>query len=115
MFEKIFKYHYSNKFAYALDALCIWIALEAILFLNGSVLIIRSQLDKPVFIVLALGCITLFRGYKMVLRFTTFIDIGKITSGLILTIALYALYVKADTRGHYNYLLLLFFIIFHLI
>ena len=109
MFERIFKYHYSNKFAYALDALCIWIALEAILFLNGSVLIIRSQLDKPVFIVLALGCITLFRGYKMVLRFTTFIDIGKITSGLILTIALYALYVKADTRGHYNYLLLLFY------
>ena len=109
MFERIFKYHYSNKFAYALDTICIWIALEAILFLNGSVLIIRSQLDKPVFIVLALGCITLFRGYKMVLRFTTFIDIGKITSGLILTIALYALYVKADTRGHYNYLLLLFY------
>ena len=109
MFERIFKYHYSNKFAYALDALCIWIALEAILFLNGSVLIIRSQLDKPVFIGLALGCITLFRGYKMVLRFTTFIDIGKITSGLILTIVLYALYIKADTRGHYNYLLLLFY------
>ena len=109
MFERIFKYHYSNKFAYALDTICIWIALEAILFLNGSVLIIRSQLDKPVFIVLALCCITLFRGYKMVLRFTTFIDIGKITSGLILTIALYALYVKADTRGHYNYLLLLFY------
>ena len=109
MFERIFKYHYSNKFAYALDAICIFIALEAILFLNGSVLIIRSQLDKPVFIVLALGCVTLFRGYKMVLRFTTFIDIGKITSGLILSIALYALYIKADTRGHYNYLLLLFY------
>ncbi len=109
MFERIFKYHYSNKFAYALDAICIWIALETILFLNGSTLIIRSQIDKPVFIALALGCITLFRGYKMVLRFTTFIDIGKITSGLILTIALYALYVKADTRGHYNYLLLLFY------
>ena len=109
MFERIFKYHYSNKFAYALDSIFIWIALEGIQFLNGSVFIIRSQLDKPVFMVLALGCITLFRGYKMVLRFTTFIDIGKITSGLILTIALYALYVKADTRGHYNYLLLLFY------
>ncbi|MGB1448877.1 MAG: polysaccharide biosynthesis protein [Flavobacteriaceae bacterium] len=109
MFERIFKYHYSNKFAYALDALCIWLALEALLFLNGSVLIIRSQLDKPVFIGLALACITLFRGYKMLLRFTTFIDIGKITSGLLLTVTLYALYIKADTRGHYNYLLLLFY------
>lgn len=109
MFEKIFKYHYSNKFAYALDALCLWLALEALLFLNGAVLIIRTPLDKPVFIALALVCITFFRGYKMVLRFTTFIDIGKIASGLILTLVLYALYVKANTRGHYNYLLLLFY------
>ena len=109
MFEKIFKYHYSNKFAYALDALCLWVALEALLFLNGAVLIIRTPLDKPVFIALALVCITFFRGYKMVLRFTTFIDIGKIASGLILTLILYALYVKANTRGHYNYLLLLFY------
>lgn len=109
MFEKIFKYHYSNKFAYALDALCLWVALEALLFLNGAVLIIRTPLDKPVFVALALLCITFFRGYKMVLRFTTFIDIGKIASGLILTLVLYALYVKANTRGHYNYLLLLFY------
>ena len=109
MFERIFRYHYSNKFAYALDALCIWIALEALQFLNGAALIIRTPLDKPVFIALALLCITFFRGYKMVLRFTTFIDIGKITSGLILTIFLYALYIQANTRGHYNYLLLLFY------
>ena len=109
MFERIFKYHYSNKFAYALDAICILLAIEAILFLNGSILIIGSQLDKLVFIGLALGCITVFRGYKMILRFTTFIDIGKITSGLILTTILYALYIKADTRAHYKYLLLLFY------
>ena len=38
MFERIFRYHYSNKFAYALDALCIWIALEALQFLNGAAL-----------------------------------------------------------------------------
>ena len=60
MFERIFKYHYSNKFAYVLDALCIWIALEALQFLNGAALIIRTPLDKPVFIALALLCITFF-------------------------------------------------------
>ena len=109
MFERIFKYHYSNRFAYVLDAACIFIALEAILFLNGSDLIIQSQLDKFIFIGLALSCVTLFRGYKMVLRFTTFIDIGKITSGLILTLILYSIYIKADSRVHYNYLLLLFY------
>ena len=45
----------------------------------------------------------------MLLRFTTFIDIGKIASGLLLALAIYATYIKADTRGHYNYLLLLFY------
>ena len=45
----------------------------------------------------------------MLLRFTTFIDIGKITMGLALTLMVYALYVKANTRAHYNYLLLLFY------
>ncbi len=109
MFEQIFKYHYSKKFAYVLDAVCIAIGLEFILFLNGSVLIIRSLSDKLLFIALALCCITLFRGYTMLLRFTTFIDIGKIASGLLLAMAIYATYIKADTRGHYNYLLLLFY------
>ena len=109
MFEQIFKYHYSKKFAYVLDAICIAIGLEFILFLNGSVLIIRSLSDKLLFIALALCCITLFRGYTMLLRFTTFIDIGKIASGLLLALAIYATYIKADTRGHYNYLLLLFY------
>ena len=109
MFEQIFKYHYSKKFAYVLDAICIAIGLEFILFLNGSVLIIRSLSDKLLFIALALSCITLFRGYTMLLRFTTFIDIGKIASGLLLALAIYATYIKADTRGHYNYLLLLFY------
>ena len=109
MFEQIFKYHYSKKFAYVLDAICIAIGLEFILFLNGSVLIIRSLSDKLLFIALALCCITLFRGYTMLLRFTTFIDIGKIALGLILSMAIYATYIKADTRGHYNYLLLLFY------
>ena len=45
----------------------------------------------------------------MLLRFTTFIDIGKITSGLLLTLFIYAIYIQANTRAHYNYLLLLFY------
>ena len=109
MFERIFKYHYSKKFAFALDAICLFVGLEFILFLNGSVLIIRSFSDKLIFVALALCCITLFRGYTMLLRFTTFIDIGKIASGLLLALAIYSIYIKADTRGHYNYLLLLFY------
>lgn len=109
MFERIFKYHYSKKYAYTIDAFAIWIALEMILYLNGSDLIIRSLVDKVLFITLSLASITLFRGYKMLLRFTTFIDIGKITSGLLLTLFIYAIYIQADSRAHYNYLLLLFY------
>ena len=109
MFEKIFKYHYSKKYAYVLDGICLFLAIEVLLYLNGSNIVIRSLTDKFVFIVLALGCLTLVRGYRMLLRFTTFIDIGKITMGLVLTLAIYAIYVKANTRAHYNYLLLLFY------
>jgi len=109
MFEKIFKYHYSKKYAYVLDGICLFLAIEMLLYLNGSNIVIRSLTDKIIFIVLALACLTLLRGYRMLLRFTTFIDIGKITMGLSLTLMVYALYVKANTRAHYNYLLLLFY------
>lgn len=109
MFEKIFKYHYSKKYAYVLDGICLFLAIEVLLYLNGSNLVIRSLTDKFVFIILALSCLTLVRGYRMLLRFTTFIDIGKITIGLMLTLVIYAIYVKANTRAHYNYLLLLFY------
>ena len=109
MFEKIFKYHYSKKYAYVLDGICLFLATEGLLYLNGSNIVIRSLTDKIIFIVLALACLTLLRGYRMLLRFTTFIDIGKITMGLTLTLMVYALYVKANTRAHYNYLLLLFY------
>ena len=109
MFEKIFKYHYSKKYAYVLDGICLFLAIEVLLYLNGSNIVIRSLTDKFVFIVLALVCLTLVRGYRMLLRFTTFIDIGKITMGLVLTLVIYAIHVKANTRAHYNYLLLLFY------
>lgn len=109
MFERIFKYHYSKKYAYAIDVIALLMAMELLLFLNGAGLIIRSPIDKAIFVALALGCITLFRGYRMLLRFTTFIDIGKITSGLLLALTIYAIFIQADTRAHYNYLLLLFY------
>ena len=109
MFDKIFKYHYSKKYAYVLDGICLFIAMEALLYLNGSNIVIRSITDMFVFIVLALGCLTLVTGYRMLLRFTTFIDIGKITMGLVLTLVIFAIYVKANTRAHYIYLLLLFY------
>ena len=109
MFERIFKYHYSKKYAYAIDVIALVLAIELLLYLNGAGLIIRSPLDKAIYVALALGCITFFRGYRMLLRFTTFIDIGKITSGLLLALTIYAIYIQADTRAHYNYLLLLFY------
>ena len=109
MFNRIFKYHYSKKYAYVLDGICLFLAIEVLLYLNGSNLVIRSLSDKIIFVALALTCLTLLRGYRMLLRFTTFIDIGKITMGLALTLAIYAFYVKANTRAHYNYLLLLFY------
>ena len=51
MFEKIFKYHYSKKYAYVLDGICLFLAIEVLLYLNGSNLVIRSLTDKIIFIV----------------------------------------------------------------
>ncbi len=109
MFQRIFKKHYSKKYAFVMDTLCLIFAMELLLFLNGSIIVIRDLNDKIIFLIFSLLCIILFRGYSMFLRFTTFIDISKLSLGLILSVACYSLYIGADTRAHYNYLLLLFY------
>ena len=109
MLDKIFKKHYSKRYAYLLDAFFLIISTEILLFLNGSNLVIRSNIDKLIYVIICLISITLFRGYVMFLRYTTFIDIGKIASGLVTTILIYSLIISANTRAHYNYLLLLFY------
>ena len=110
MLEKIFKKHYSKKYSYVLDAIFLFFSIEILLFLNNSSMIIRSNSDKVIFIFICLVSITIFKGYVMLLRFTTFIDIGKIASGLLIAVLLYAIYLNANTRSHYNYLILLFYI-----
>ena len=109
MFQKIFKKHYSKKYAFVMDTICLVIAMELLLFLNGSILIIRSLQDKLIFLSFSLLCILIFRGYSMFLRFTTFIDISKLSLGLLMSIVCYSVYIGADTKAHYNYLLLLFY------
>lgn len=109
MFDKIFKYHYSKKYAYVLDGICLLLAIEILLYLNGSNLVIRSFQDKIVFTLLSLGCLTIIKAYRMLLRFTTVIDIGKITMGLTLSMIIYSFYVQVNTRAHFNYILLLFY------
>jgi len=109
MLDKIFKNHYSKKYAYLIDAAFLFASVEILLFLNGSNIVIRSQSDKFIYIAICLISITLFRGYVMLLRYTTFIDIGKIALGLITTILVYAFIIDANTRAHYNYILLLFY------
>ena len=109
MFQRIFKKHYSKKYAFVMDTICLIIAMELLLFLNGSIIVIRDLQDKLIFLFFSLVCIIFFRGYSMFLRFTTFIDISKLTLGLILSVACYSYYIEANTRAHYNYLLLLFY------
>ena len=109
MFQKIFKKHYSKKYAFVMDTICLVIAMELLLFLNGSILIIRSLQDKLIFLSFSLLFILIFRGYSMFLRFTTFIDISKLSLGLLMSIVSYSVYIGADTKAHYNYLLLLFY------
>lgn len=92
-----------------MDMICLLIAMESLLFLNGSILVIRNLQDKMVFLIASLICVSLSKGYNMLLRYTTFIDISKLTFGLFLSIVSYSLYIGANTRAHFNYLLLLFY------
>ena len=109
MFQKIFKKHYSKKYAFVMDAVCLTLAMELLNFLNGSILVLRGSQDKLTFLFFSLMYILFFKGYSMFLRFTTFIDISKLSLGLILSIVSYSIYIGADTRAHFNYLLLLFY------
>ena len=87
MLEKIFKKHYSKKYSYVLDVIFLFFSVEILLFLNNSSIIIRSNTDKIIFISICIISITIFKGYVMLLRFTTFIDIGKIASGLLIAVS----------------------------
>ena len=69
-----------------MDTVCLTIAMELLNFLNGSILVLRGLQDKLIFLFFSLTFILLFRGYSMFLRFTTFIDISKLTLGLTLSI-----------------------------
>tara|TARA_Y100000768_G_scaffold363293_1_gene322818 strand:- start:4316 stop:6148 length:1833 start_codon:yes stop_codon:yes gene_type:complete len=109
MFQEIFKKHYSKKYAFVMDTICLSIAMELLNFLNGSILVLRGWQDKLIFLFFSLIYILFFKGYSMLLRFTTFIDISKLSLGLILSIISYSIYIGADTRAHFNYLLLLFY------
>ena len=91
-----------------MDTFCLN-SCNGISFLNGSILIIRSLQDKLIFLCFSLVCIFIFKGYSMFLRYTTFIDISKLSLGLLLSIVSYSIYIEADTKAHYNYLLLLFY------
>ena len=92
-----------------MDTICLIIAMELLNFLNGSILVLRGWQDKLIFLFFSLIYILFFKGYSMLLRFTTFIDISKLSLGLILSIISYSIYIGADTRAHFNYLLLLFY------
>ena len=109
MFQRIFKKHYSKKYAFVMDTICLIMAMELLNFLNGSILVLRGWQDKLTFLFFSLVYILFFKGYSMFLRFTTFIDISKLSLGLMLSIVSYSIYIGADTRAHFNYLLLLFY------
>ena len=54
MLDKIFKKHYSKRYAYLIDAFFLIISTEILLFLNGSNLVIRSNIDKLIYVIFCL-------------------------------------------------------------
>ncbi len=64
MFERIFKYHYSNKFAYALDAFMYLASIRSDSFPQWFHFDYSIQLDKPVLLHLALAVLHFLEAIK---------------------------------------------------
>ena len=54
MFQRIFKKHYSKKYAFVMDTICLIMAMELLNFLNGSILVLRGWQDKLTFLFFSL-------------------------------------------------------------
>lgn len=109
LLRNIFKKHYTQTYGYLLDVLGLAIATKVLLQLNGATVIINQYQDLAVYGLLAILGIRLMGGYRMMLRFTSLLDVSRIAAGLFLATVAYGFYTGATTRLEFRYLVLLFY------
>jgi FlaA1/EpsC-like NDP-sugar epimerase len=109
LLQRIFKSHYNKTYAYILDVLVLVFAIMLLLQLNGATVIINAYQDLAVFGVLAMVCMWAMGAYKMMLRFTSLLDVARIGTGLFIATVLFGIFIGASSRLEFRYLVLLFY------
>ena len=106
---EIFKIYQKKAYTSILDVLGLIASLILIFQLDAADLVFKSILDMVMYCFTAILSIFFIGGYKVILRYTSFIDIIRVTISLLLAHIIFIFYLGIFDRVTLRYILLLFY------
>ena len=106
---EIFKIYQKKAYTSILDVLGLIASLILIFQLDAADLVFKSILDMIMYCFTAILSIFFIGGYKVILRYTSFIDIVRVTISLLLAHVIFIFYLGIFDRVTLRYILLLFY------
>ena len=106
---EIFKIYQKKAYTSILDVLGLITSLILIFQLDSAELVFKSILDMVIYCFIAILSIFLIGGYKVILRYTSFVDIVRVTISLLLAHIIFIFYLGFFDRITLRYILLLFY------
>ena len=106
---EIFKIYQKKAYTSILDVLGLIVSLILIFQLDAADLVFKSILDMVIYCFTAILSIFFIGGYKVILRYTSFIDIVRVTTSLLLAHVIFIFYLGTFDRITLRYILLLFY------
>ena len=106
---EIFKIYQKKAYTSILDVLGLIASLILIFQLDAADLVFKSILDMIMYCFTAILSIFFIGGYKVILRYTSFIDIIRVTISLLLAHIIFIFYLGIFDRVTLRYILLLFY------
>ena len=106
---EIFKIYQKKAYTSILDVLGLIVSLILIFQLDAADLVFKSILDMVMYCFTAILSIFFIGGYKVILRYTSFIDIVRVTISLLLAHVIFIFYLGIFDRVTLRYILLLFY------
>lgn len=106
---EIFKNYQKKAYTSILDVLGLIASLILIFQLDSADLVFKSILDMVIYCFTAILSIFFIGGYKVILRYTSFIDIVRVTISLLLAHVIFIFYLGIFDRVTLRYILLLFY------
>ena len=106
---EIFKIYQKKAYTSILDVLGLITSLILIFQLDAAELVFKSILDMVIYCFIAILSIFLIGGYKVILRYTSFVDIVRVSISLLLAHIIFIFYLGFFDRITLRYILLLFY------